>query len=409
MKRIVRAFSFAALILPVQSPKPEPNLDAGERGRIRVDGLRFVREDGTTFQWRGFSDLSLYQRFLLGHNLTGVLNERVALGVNIVRVFGMYVGTPNGTCGDPGVQCGIGNVNGLGPFRSIGDEYYRELPQFARLLQKFGLRFEFVPLADAQIIMPGLREQQAHLDRVYAVLRDEWNVVIELCNEPHKNGCRLNALTVPTGLVTASGTSDLVNCKVEHLRDYVTIHTERKPEWPDMARALGEVRDGAECLEAVRRPVVSDEPTGFAEQQQGDSRVTSADDAAFYAGVAAQMGAGATFHSDDGINSTKLRPVQKAAAEAWFWAMKWVPVDAQFAKYQRGGAGGGAGIGDMPIEHFDLGENGTGALRTYNKHVAGIEYSIAIRPEPGWTARPRRGCRVVEEPRRGFVMLRCPQ
>lgn len=379
--------------------RPPPHLDAGERGRLKVDGLRFAREDGSTFPWRGFSDFSLFQRFVRGQDISGLVDERIALGVNIVRVFGMYNGQ------------GIGRVNGLGEFKAQAvDQYYTRLTEFTTFLATRGLRVEFVVFADAQDLMPGFSEQQAHLDRVFTAIRESWNVVVELCNEPHKNGCHIDNLVIPASRPpVASGDYDLFDCRIGHLRDYVTLHTDRKDEWPRTARALGEVRDGADCLEAVRRPVVADEPMGFAEEIDPGRRVTSADDAAFFAGVAQQMGAGSTFHSNDGIASLPLRPVQKAAAQAWFWAARWVPVEAQFASYHRGSAGGGSWTPiDGPITHFDLGENGTGALRSYNKHVAGFEYAVAIRPEGGWSARPRRGCVVVDEPRRGFVKLRCP-
>lgn len=379
------------------NPRPPPHLDAGERGRVRVDNLRFAREDGSTYQQRSFSDFSLFQRWLRGEDISALLDERIGLGANMLRVFLMYNGA------------GIGNVNGMGELRpSSHADFYTKLTDFTKFLQTRGLRVEFVVFADAQDLMPGLSDQQTHLNRTFDALRNEWNVIIELCNEPAKNGCRLDELTVPSGLITASGDYDTVNCSIGHVRDFVTLHTERKPEWPRTPRSLAEVRDGADCLNAVHRPVTADEGTGAAEVARPDSRSDNPDDFGFYGGTAALMGAGATFHSDDGIASRMLGPKQKQAAQQYFWALKWAPVSAQFAPYQRGGAGGGSGIGNMPLQHFDEGENGTGALRTYCKDTEGAEWCIAIRPEPGWTARPLRGCTVVDEPRRGFVKLTCP-
>jgi hypothetical protein len=220
-----------------------------------------------------------------------------------------------------------------------------------------------------------------------------------------KNGCDVERLAPSAvGVLRASGNYDVEPgvASIFHL-DYLTLHTERKPEWPRTARALGELRDGFDAFRGVRVPVVGDEPTGFAEVPRGDSRSDNADDARYYAATAALMGAGSTFHSDDGIASRMLGPKQKTAAIAWFTAARWVPVSAQFAPYQRGSEFGGPGIGDMPLEHTDV-----LALRSFCKHADGSEWCVAIRPAPAWTAIPRRGCAVVAQPSRGLVQLACP-
>src|SRR5262245_12298335 len=114
-----------------------------ESGRLRVEATRFVREDGSTFAWRGFSDFSLFHRFLIGESIDPILDERAALGVNVLRVFGMY-----------GAD-GIGRANRLGaliPSRQAS--YIDRLNVFLDRAAARGLRVEFVVFADAQELLP---------------------------------------------------------------------------------------------------------------------------------------------------------------------------------------------------------------------------------------------------------------
>jgi len=345
---------------------------------LSVVGNRFVREDGSLFQWRGFSDFSLFQRFTLGEDITALLDERQALGVNILRVFGMF-------------DTGIGNASGLGPFNPTWSGL--QLTAFLNLLAERGLRCEFTVFADAQVLMPDLSAQRQHFQSICLLLQDHWNVVVELVNEPlgndaSKNGVHPKDFTKPSGVLCASGKYDFddgssaVPSWVWH---WTNTHSERKAEWPRTPRSSGEIRDGFDWSDGqhfpgTNSPVVQDEPTGAAEVPRGDSRSSTPEDFAWYAACAAQMGAGATFHSDDGIASRLLGPVQMQCAEAFFAGLMFIPAEAQFAPYSRGDAGGWPGVGDMPVEHFDLDENRTpAALRTFAKVVEPFNYYNRIR------------------------------
>ncbi len=383
----------------------------GERGHLHIDGIRIVREDGSTFPFRGADSYSLYHRFLLGQDIRPVLNELVGLGFNVLRVFSMYN------------EFGIGNVNGLGRLHPGLPEYWEQWPAFATECASVGLRLEVVLLADAQDIMPNEAVQQMHVDRLYDLLEPHWNVsFVETCNEPHQNGVDLDHVVPRKGLILrASGTSSVDDTgRIPNVLDYVTTHTERKFEWPRTCRALGEIRDGAENLEAVNVPVVSDEPTGFAEQARPESRSgpgyhpadsnwTHLDDARVYAAGCQMFGAGSTFHSDDGVSSRLLGPEQKKAAVAWLQGAMWMPVEAQFAEYQRGGFGGGPGFGNMPINHHDLDESvEPRALRTYAKRAEGVENCVAIRRSAGWFPEMLRGCTLINEWFPGLAKVREP-
>jgi hypothetical protein len=380
------------------TPPPPPAQSAGEQFQIHAQGPVFLRSDGTRYLWNGASDFALFQRFQRGEDIDPVLDQRIKAGFTLLRVLGMY-------------EHGIADAAGLPVFspQSV-PEYLPTLQRFVDKLAGRGLRVEFTVFADAQILMPAAAEQQRHLDSVVAAIGDRWNVNFELCNEPFKNGVVVEQLRVPVGLIVASGNYSLENRASEFPhRVYVTVHHDRKFDWPRTARGLDELYNGFDWVEnkvvvghfnGVRVPVVGDEPTGFAEAKDGDKRSEDPNEAAWYAGITVMFGEGATFHSDSGIRSQLFGPKQLAAAEAWNWAMHWVPADAVFAPYQRGDEFGGNGIGMMPLQHFD-----TWASRTYCKEVGGFEYCIASQPTALWQAQALNGWKIVEQPRLGFVKL----
>lgn len=130
------------------SLSPPPVLE-----RLHVDGVTFRTASGQEWIWKGCSDFLLYQRFLDGEDLTGVLDERRDLGANLLRVFGMaHV------------------IERFHP-QDYGARYFEALPEFAALLARHGFYVEFVVFADAQIIMPSVSDQQAHFQRVCEALR----------------------------------------------------------------------------------------------------------------------------------------------------------------------------------------------------------------------------------------------
>lgn len=391
----VEAGTTTTIVFQVVIPPPPPP-PPGLLIALKVNGLGF-EEDGHPWVYRGFTDFLLYQRFLAGENLDAILRERVDVGANIVRVLGM-----------------VTSFSHFHP-QEHGD-YYDRLRPFADTLASYGLRLEFVVFADAQVIMPSLGDEQAHVDRVVDRLAGATNVLIEVANEPFKNipggGAAAEALARRVqgrGLLVATGNYDF-NTVGDHFElfaaDYVTFHPERKPEWPRTSKDSQDLRDGFSGLPpnnwvGFHKPVVSDEPMGAAEVGSG-SRSDQPDDFAYFAAESALAGAGGTFHSDAGIRSEPLGPVQRLSAVAFFAAQRWVPTSAQFWPYQRGDAFGGPGVGNMPLEHTDA-----LALRTFCKGNGSEEWCDVIRPAAGWTATPRDGWRILDQsgPRGALVHL----
>lgn len=389
---------FEALL--VSGTLPRIHARGEEHGPIRVDGKVFRDENGNIWRWRGFTDFLLFYKFLTGVNIGAILDERIALGANVLRVFGMV---------------GWDYVN---PRFSPGNfpNYFDKLGEFIGMLADRKVRTEFVIFADAQGIMPDPEAQKQHAAAVMSQLAGGWNVFVETCNEPFKNGVDVSKVVPPAvGIPRASGRYD-VDTSTDGTQslfalDYGTTHPERKDEWPRTAKDLLELREGwPPTFRGVPKPWVADEPMGADETKQPGKRSNNPDDFAYFAACAALMGAGATFHSTDGIQSQLLRPVQRACAVAFFDAFQYFPADAQLWPYQRGAANGGPGIGNMPLEHFDAegAHANDGALRTFCKGDGATEYCVAIRPAPGWTARARDGWRIDRQkgPRGSFVRLR---
>jgi hypothetical protein len=342
----------------------------------------------------------LFYRYLIGEDVTPQLEQYQALGANVLRVF-LMVGWDN-----------------LSPrfFPNDFPDYWQRLDEFLTVCALREIRVELTIFADAQIVMPREGDQVAFVAQVSQRVSGFWNVFLETCNEPFKNGVDVTRVVPPSdGYLRASGKYDLPDNTIGapgpnlHLfrLDYVTIHTERKDEWPRTAKDLQEYRDGYNGdgrtfrgLDPCDCPCVGDEPMGADEVDKPGSRSNVPDDFRYYAATAALMGAGATFHSTDGLNAALLRPVQYACAWEFFTAFLFVPPAAQIAPYQRGSEFGGPGVGNMPMEHVDV-----KALRTFCKQVDGVEYCVAIRPTADWQAVGRDGWRVVEEPARGLVKL----
>lgn len=263
-------------------------------------------EDGHPWIWKGCSDFLLYQRFLEGEDLGPLLAERVALGANLLRVFGM---------------CHY--ISPFYPQRYPG--YVTHLAPFARLLAAMGLRCEWVVFADAQIILPDLQAQRAHLSRIAEALRDESNVCLELVNEYPKNGVDPLRFTKPTGLLCARGSAlaDMVPPRPHW--DYATWHGRRDHKVWGSHEDMYFLRLG---IDGDGRPtdfgpvaIVGDEPIGFGSDQPG-RRSADPELARRLALSARAHGEGATFHSDDGVRSVPMDEATRRCAEAFFAALE---------------------------------------------------------------------------------------
>lgn len=358
---------------PTPPPTPPPFPPAGTpqegTGLVRegVSGVFHLAAGGATWPWRGCSDFRLFQRYLDGDATVGaVIANRVASGANLLRVFGMYSG-------------------GIGTFLPASyPTYFTALPAFATLLNGSGLFLEFTAFADAQVVMPTQAAQNTHWEKVIAALAGNGNVFLELANEYPNNGVNPAPFGRPHGILSSAGSSTGDMPPFYPPWDYGTFHPDRNSEWPRKAKSIQDVRDGYPGWPGIQRAMVADEPMGAGDSDIPGSRSTNAQDFFEFAATAQMMGAGATFHSTNGVASTVFSATQQACANAFFQAMGLVNPDAQTWTYANGNDPNSA------LVHSDL-PSPTGSLRTYTKYQGGSAIVIVIRPAPGWTAVPQGG------------------
>lgn len=365
---------------------PRP-VDGTEAGAIAVDRPIMVDQDGAIWQWKGFTDFLLLYRYLTGVDIQPYLTERIGLGANVLRVLSMVA------------------WDDISPrfYPQDFPHYYTRIRDFVDLLADAGVRCEFTVFADAQIVMPDEDDRQAHLANVLDALDGCWNVFVEIANEPFKNlpggdqeAIDLAAQAQGHGLLIASG--EYSSWPPAPTADYGTTHCDRTEDWPRRCKDLMD-----RCDESDDTPWLGDEPMGAAEQTEPGRRDADPNNHAWYAAGSAMFAPGATFHCDDGIHSnTPIGPQQTECARAFFWALDWVPNEAQTWSYQRGDMGSEAGIGNMPILHDDALET-----RSYCKGDGQREFCIQIQTSREH-ATARDGWRIVSEPRKGFVYLEKP-
>ena len=266
------------------TPTADSEPDRGELPRVVVVGTHFMTEDGKPWTWKGCSDFMLYQRFLAGEDIRPILEQRRALGANLLRVFGM-----------------LHFIERFYPQEQGG--YYESLPTFARLLAEHRLYVEFVAFADQQVIRV---PEQAHFTDCCTQLRGQSNVFIELCNEYPKNGIDPRHFSKPQGLLASAG-SALADQPPAVFWDFFGWHGRR--DWP---KVTSSAEDMWYVIQRQQIPGVHDEPARRDRPAQYDRYL-----ARQLGASALVLGAGATFHSPEGLRSEPFSAL--TSDEAWMF------------------------------------------------------------------------------------------
>lgn len=388
---------------------------AGEAGQITVHDRQFWQGD-QPWTWAGMTAFLDAARIGDGQNIAPQLTQAVDVGAKIRRVFGM--------------------VDAFGksrpePFAHFYPQehsnYYDQIiPDTLTQAHAFGERVEFVIFADAGAVMPDAGEQDAHAERVFQVIAQwaeahQFTTFIEVANEPmvggnlpggeeraYRIGKRLQGRS-PYVLI-ASGAYDIGafegQAEYPYVLDYFTDHTDRGNEWARKQIDLREHRDGftwanGVAFKGVRVPTVSDEPRGLDETVWG-SRTTDVVAAGQAGGVASMMGSGVTCHSQAGLLSELLGPIQEAGCKAMLTAARFIDPRVQMLNYARGGDQGPCSwaYGSGPVEHTE----GPGR-RSFAKWIGDQFFVVqagsdrpAVAPCPGFT--------LVSEPVQGVALLR---
>lgn len=141
---------------------------------MRVDPAahRFITERGRPQFLRGVTSYLIYKRFLDGEDLRPLLDQLQALGVNMVRMFGMVTSFAHWHPQD------------------YGDRYYSEIVPFMNLVAAHGIYGLWTACADTQQIMPSEQQALDHLLRTVDQLVQTRNALFSFVNEQgqHENG-----------------------------------------------------------------------------------------------------------------------------------------------------------------------------------------------------------------------------
>lgn len=271
--------------------------------RLQVRGDAFQTEDGNHWPWAMMSGFRDYDLFRAGGEgaLKPVLDEARELRSTGRRVFFA--------------------VNSFAHIWPTQDpDFYTRLPDFFALEAEYKQYVEATH-GDLQIVLPSFSLQQAHFARMLDAARAAGNVLTEFCNEVDNNGLDKNApLHVDRSGVVCSLGSSLSGgpCPLPSL-DYAGSHLRRDGGggmYADICPMF--MQQGYTGYPGVGRiPVPHNETIGAAEVDVPGRRSTDTNMFFKMARMASAWN-GMTFHSDCGVQSQRLAPVQRACAEAFF-------------------------------------------------------------------------------------------
>jgi hypothetical protein len=263
---------------------------------LRVEGRHFFDERGPIVLV-AIDQFRAYDRYLNGEDLAAIIEETHTLGAFVWRVFLM-----------------ADSFMKLGPSRP---GYYEGLGEFATFLNRQGIVLHAVVLADAQVILPKTADQQAHAERIYAILRGT-GALVSLANEFGKNGVNVGAFPQPAGLIWSRGSGLADQAPPTPYGSFAEFHPRR-----DMPAMLYDTvaTPGFLYSKGLPCPLYADEPIGFDEADQANRRSSDPDLARRLASHYAIEWDGLCFHSSAGIQSTVLGPQTRRCADAWFEAL----------------------------------------------------------------------------------------
>jgi len=258
---------------------------------IHREGNRFLTPDGKEWKWKGTTDFLLYAKYLAGGEgaIQPLLQQRVAAGANLVRVFAMCA-----------------NIAHFYPAEVAG--YWDRLQPFVRYLASQGLYVEFTVFADAELVMPDTSVQLAHWQGFMRIV-NEPNVFLELVNENSHAGNTIKTdlfMRLDGSALQSHGSEQSDMHPVEPAWDYAAYHARR--DAPPDAR-------GATNFDASEFEAVYPQPL----PKLSDEGIKTTD-----AGFAALMGKhanihnGGTFHSQSGVTSNLWNDAEFSAATAFF-------------------------------------------------------------------------------------------
>jgi hypothetical protein len=343
---------------------------------LRREGRELKRADGSLWRWAGISSFLLLKQVVNNEDVSLALQEAISLGANHVRVLGAV---------------SWGGTIFLSP--KGNNRYYSALANLFDECAAAGLYCHFVALASTSAYqglpgtLPILADQQAHWARVAEVCAGRTNVILDLVNEydhPAQAVDPTKFSRPAIGCLCSRGSATADRDPATPVWDLELFHTARDQEWMRKLKAAREYSD------RDNRPCAVDEPMGANETAQPGRRDNNPDHFFDAGAVAGLLTTGATFHSEAGLTSSPLGPIQRQCAEAFFLGLHATPVEARTWTYSRGGLSG------FCLEHKDL-PDPAGSLRTFGMIAEREAWSVAVAPALRWMAKPTGDWQIVDQ------------
>jgi sugar phosphate isomerase/epimerase len=280
---------------------------------LRVEGTHFVDADGSVFHWRGITAFRLVE--FVAHGREQDADRYLALAASqhltVVRVLSM--------------------AHVLFTLNPAEGEH--ALGRLLDLAARHAIVVEVVALADTGSYQ---MDPAAHVRAVGRTCSAHGNCAIEIANEPYhptqsaqvhdRAFLRRLRNDIPRDVPVSLGTLD--DAGELAAGDYITWHSPREGDWPERLRAGGVLQ------RRFGKPVVADEPMGAAARPAAGRRDNVPEHFARAARICRELGLGATFHYEGGLQGERPDAAEARCLSAWLsWA------DAQ----RRAGAAGDAG------------------------------------------------------------------
>jgi hypothetical protein len=264
-----------------------------------VDGTGFLDAAGKPFIWRGITSFQLAEMIAHGREpeAAAYLDWAKSEDLTVVRVLLM-----------------ARHLFALTP-----EDGRRALPRLLDLAKARGLAIEIVALADTK---DRNLDYDAHIREVGRIALEKGNAFVEIANEPghHTQDPKLHdaafakrlADLLPEPLIVALGSFEYGDGYAAG--DYATTHVPRGDERWDH---VFEVAKGAGRVEALKKPVVSDEPIGAGPTYDPGRRDNEPSRFAAAAALTRLVGMAATFHYEGGLYSKIPAGPEAASLAAW--------------------------------------------------------------------------------------------
>lgn len=282
------------------------HLQVEGRPHLRVSGTRFLKPDGSVFEWRGISAFRLLEFVAHGREAEAdaYLAWAAAKKLTVVRVFAM--------------------ADGL--FQLSPADGQHALPRLLEIAQRHGVYVEVVALTGTTVMKI---DMPRYIKAIGQICARYPNALLELANEPGHptqaaavhDAAYLQSLAqlVPKQVPVALGSVEYGDGFAGGA--YVTWHAPRsgKGGWP------AQVAEGAALAKRFKKPVVNDEPIGAADTAIPGRRDNDPEHFQQAAAASRLAGLGATFHYESGLQAKLPTRIEMACLDAWLAGLTEAP------------------------------------------------------------------------------------